>query len=238
MVSSFTGTGPRRNGRAPTTVASTCTRARSTCVRCFAKPREGRRDGLLRRSHSKPGWSVNVVRGGASSSGEADPVARMERSVIRERPIPDYADTPSGLRFLGFQPHAERHPARPAARAGHRHPDALPLLLVDVGALQHVAGLLFEQVVKGQVADADRVDIVRGSYGGLGFGRRRLRRGWGRLGPPGFPACSRQGEISSSTRDLVSVANKATTTQAASATRPNTRKAPPMLPLPTVLPKT
>src|SRR5215470_7346791 len=139
------------------------------------------------------------------------------------------------LRLL--QLHAERHPARPAARAGHRHEDALSLLLVDVGALQHIAGLLFEQVVKGQIADADGVNIADCGRC-VGFGRPLPHPGRGRPGPPSFSACPRQGEISSSTRDLVSVANKATMTHAPSATRPNTRKAPPMLPLPTVLPKT
>src|SRR5229473_130326 len=74
------------------------------------------------------------------------------------------------LRLLGFQLHAERHAARPAAGTPHRHQDALPLLLVDVRALQHIAGLLFEQFVKGQVADADRVDVAGRSY--LSFERR------------------------------------------------------------------
>jgi hypothetical protein len=81
------------------------------------------------------------------------------------------------LRFLGFQPHAERHSACPATRAGHSHEDALSLLLVDVGALQHIAGLLFEQFVEREVAGADCVNIAGRGCGGIGFARRRPRRG-------------------------------------------------------------
>src|SRR5258708_3770898 len=43
MASSFIGTGRRGNGRARPRATSTCTRARSTCVRCFVKPPEDNR---------------------------------------------------------------------------------------------------------------------------------------------------------------------------------------------------
>src|SRR5258708_38387681 len=61
------------------------------------------------------------------------PYTTLFRSRLRPDPV-----APSGLRFLGLQLHAERHAARPAARAGQSHQDALPLLVVDVGALKHM----------------------------------------------------------------------------------------------------
>src|SRR5262249_36581016 len=102
---------------------------------------------------------------------------------------------------------AERHPACAAAGAGHGNQDAKLLLLVEIGALQHVAGLLLEQLMKRQVAGADQGSVA-GTRGGVSFARPRRRLGFGRGGPPDFPARLPQGEISSSTRDLVSVANK------------------------------
>src|SRR4029077_10104134 len=57
------------------------------------------------------------------------------------------------------------HPARPAAGAAHGDEDALLLLVVEVGAFQHGAGLLLEQVVERQVAGDDAV--VGGERGGL-----------------------------------------------------------------------
>src|SRR5712671_7272336 len=54
MVSSSTGTSRSRNGRAPPRVTSTCTRARSTCVRCFVKRLED--DGMLVNGKWTAGW--------------------------------------------------------------------------------------------------------------------------------------------------------------------------------------
>jgi hypothetical protein len=62
----------------------------------------------------------------------------------------------------------KRHPARAAARAAHGDEDALLLLVAEIGALQHGAGLLLEQVVQGQVAGHDAVVVGRD-----GRGRRR-----------------------------------------------------------------
>src|SRR5580704_655831 len=58
----------------------------------------------------------------------------------------------------------KRHPARPAARAAQGDEDALLLLVVEVGALQHGAGLALEEFVERQVAGDDAV------VGGEGVG--------------------------------------------------------------------
>jgi len=61
------------------------------------------------------------------------------------------------------------HPAGPATRAAHGDEDALLLLFVEVGALQHGAGLALEEFVERQVAGDDAV--VGGEGGGV-LGRR------------------------------------------------------------------
>src|SRR5579862_2655914 len=61
------------------------------------------------------------------------------------------------------------HPARPTARAAHGDEDALLLLVVEVGAVEHGAGLALKQFVERQVAGDDAV--VGGERGGV-LGRR------------------------------------------------------------------
>ena len=61
------------------------------------------------------------------------------------------------------------HPAGPAARAAHGDEDALLLLVVEVGAVEHGAGLALEEFVERQVAGDDAV--VGGEGGGV-LGRR------------------------------------------------------------------
>jgi hypothetical protein len=51
----------------------------------------------------------------------------------------------------------KRHPARPAAGAAQGDEDALLLLVVEVGALQHGAGLALKEFVERQVAGDDAV---------------------------------------------------------------------------------
>jgi len=63
------------------------------------------------------------------------------------------------------------HPARAAAGAGHGDEDALLLLVVEVGAVEHGAGLALKEFVERQVAGDDAV--VGGERGVLG------RRGGG-----------------------------------------------------------
>ena len=63
----------------------------------------------------------------------------------------------------------KRHPAGPAAGAAHGDEDTLLLLVVEVGALQHGAGLALEEFVERQVAGDDAV--VGGERGGV-LGRR------------------------------------------------------------------
>src|SRR5580700_7907131 len=63
----------------------------------------------------------------------------------------------------------KRHPARPAARAAQGDEDALLLLVVEVGAVEHGGGLALEEFVERQVAGDDAV--VGGERGGV-LGRR------------------------------------------------------------------
>jgi hypothetical protein len=59
----------------------------------------------------------------------------------------------------------KRHPAGPAAGAAHGDEDALLLLVVEVGAVEHGAGLALEELVERQVAGDNAV--VGGEGGGV-----------------------------------------------------------------------
>ena len=85
----------------------------------------------------------------------------------RGRPLPQgERERPSPPRL---QLRRKRHPARAATRAAQGDEDALLLLVVEVGALQHGAGLALEEFVERQVAGDDAV--VGGERGGV-LGRR------------------------------------------------------------------
>jgi hypothetical protein len=72
----------------------------------------------------------------------------------------------------------ERKAPRAAAGAAHADEDRLLLLLAEVGAVQHLRGLLLEQVVQRQIAGEDAVVgrerglIGRRRRGDLGLARR------------------------------------------------------------------
>jgi hypothetical protein len=59
--------------------------------------------------------------------------------------------------LLPLQLSRKRKSARPAARATHPDQDALLLLIVEVGAVEHDAGLLLKQLMQGQVAGHDLI---------------------------------------------------------------------------------
>src|SRR5690349_2639683 len=74
-----------------------------------------------------------------------------------------------------FQLRRERQRAGAAARAAHGNQDALLLLLVEIGAVEHGARLLREQVVQREAARFGLIVRRRGRRAAkrLGRGRRR-----------------------------------------------------------------
>src|SRR4051812_41527049 len=56
----------------------------------------------------------------------------------------------------------KRHPAGAAAGTAHGDEDALLLLLVEIGSVEHLARLLLKQVVQREITDGDLVVGARG----------------------------------------------------------------------------
>ena len=125
----------------------------------------------------KPKQDKNKDKGAAAPSpfagmhSQDEPESRTARNSRRG----EFLSPPLQLR-------RKPHPARPATRAAHGDEDALLLLVVEVGALQHGAGLALEEFVERQVAGDDAV--VGGEGGGVlgrrggGFSRRLFSFRW------------------------------------------------------------
>src|SRR5262245_6531772 len=79
--------------------------------------------------------------------------------------------------ILRFAPELrrERHRAGAAARAAHGDEDALLLLLVEVGTIEHHARLLPEQLVQREAARFHLIVVRRRRGLAKGIGRRRGR---------------------------------------------------------------
>src|SRR5262245_55733462 len=98
------------------------------------------------------------------------------------------------LSLAALELRGERHRAGAAARAAHGDQDALLLLLVEIGAIEHGPRLLREQLVQRQAA-ALGLTVIRGGRLAERIGRRGRRElpvilralGHGRELTPGGP---------------------------------------------------
>src|SRR5258708_23095235 len=76
-----------------------------------------------------------------------------------------------GRRHLAFELGCERHRAGAATGAAHGDENVLLLLLVEVGAIEQLSGLLFEQRVQRECAIRNLI-LRRGLPSGVGLRRR------------------------------------------------------------------